>query len=86
MTRRRFRKTIIEVEVIQNTLGRITPVAIVWAGRRYEVERVIEKVRSPAYKVGDSMYTRYTCIINHRPKQLFLEDGGTWFVEERVRR
>ena len=78
------KKTYVEVVVDFDTEGRMTPLSIVWAdGRRFEIDRVIERRRAASLKVG-GQGMRYLVEVCGRTTFLYHEDPA-WFVEGSVR-
>jgi len=75
-----FIKTYVNVIVQHNSDGSKTPLEIRFDnGRRFEIDRVTERRRAAATKVGGTGI-RYTIFIRGQERKLF-EDEGLWFVE-----
>lgn len=73
-------KTFVSVIVQHNSDGLKTPLEIRFDnGRRYAIDRVTERRRAAATKVGGTGI-RYTIYIRGQERKLF-EDEGLWFVE-----
>lgn len=73
-------KTFVNVIVQHNSDGTKTPLEIRFDnGRRFEIDRVTERRRAAATKVGGTGI-RYTIYIRGQERKLF-EDEGLWFVE-----
>lgn len=73
------------VEVIADHLadGTVVPVEVVWHdGRRYQIDRVLDRRRATSLKVGGTGM-RYLVRIGHKETFLYYE-GPRWFVEEVV--
>ncbi len=71
----------IEVDAHFTKYGDIIPFSILWEdGRRYTVDKVLDKKRAASLKVG-GQGIRYTCRVMGKVIYLFLEDGNKWFVE-----
>lgn len=52
-------------------------------GKKYEIERVLKRVRRASTKVGGSGI-RYTVQINGKETYLYDEENGRWFVEAKM--
>ncbi len=75
-----FVKTYVNVIVEHQSDGRKTPKEIRFDdGRRFEIDKVTERRRAAATKVGGTGI-RYTVFIQGKERKLF-EDDGLWFVE-----
>ena len=73
-------KTFVNVVVEHQSDGRKTPKEIRFDdGRRFEIDRVTERRRAAATKVGGTGI-RYTIFIHGKERKLF-EDEDLWFVE-----
>lgn len=60
--------------------GNIIPLEIVWEdGRRFKIDKVIDKTRRASTK-GGGMGIRYTVKIGEYERYLFL-DEYVWFIE-----
>lgn len=77
-----FRKVFVSVLVQHGNDGKKVPISITFEdGKKYDVDRLIERRRAAASKVGGTGI-RYT--IRIRDHQTFLfEDEDMWFVEAR---
>lgn len=70
----------VEVVAKHSPEGAVEPLFIVWEdGRRFSVDRVLDKRRRTSLKVG-GIGMRYTCVISGKTRYLFYEDDR-WFVE-----
>lgn len=77
------RKVFVEVMLKVSPEGEIRPLTITFEnGKTYEIDRLRQKCRAHATKVGGTGM-RYTVIICNRETFLF-EDDGRWFVEAKV--
>ena len=75
-----FVKTYVNVIVEHQSDGRKTPIQIRFDdGRRFDIDKVTERRRAAATKVGGTGI-RYTVFIRGKQRSLF-EDDGLWFVE-----
>ncbi len=75
-----FVKTYVNVIVEHQSDGRKTPKEIRFDdGRRFEIDKVTERRRAAATKVGGTGI-RYTVFIQGKERKLF-EDDDLWFVE-----
>lgn len=73
-------KIIVEVIVHVDTVGKITPLTIIWEdGRKIPIDRVIDVRRAASLKAGGTGI-RYTCMIQGHQRYLF-NDRDIWFVE-----
>ena len=70
----------VEVLAKHSREGEVEPLFILWEdGRRFCIDRVLDKRRRASLKVG-GIGTRYTCVISGKKRYLFYEDDK-WFVE-----
>ena len=75
-----FVKTYVNVIVEHQSDGRKTPKEIRFDdGRKFEIDKVTERRRAAATKVGGTGI-RYTIFIQGKERKLF-EDDDLWFVE-----
>ena len=75
------RKVYVEVNVTHRADGSARPNFIYFGNdERYEIDRVIQKCRVAATKVGGTGI-RYTVQICGQQAFLFDEENGKWFVE-----
>lgn len=75
------RKTYVKVCVETDENGLITPLSLVFNGRRLEIDRVLERRQAHATKTG-GQGMRYTVRISGKQTYLFEDDAQRWFVEE----
>lgn len=74
------RKVYVEVQVKVTAEGKVRPMTIKFEdGELYEIDRLIDRRRAHATKVGGTGI-RYTVRIRNKETYLF-EDEGRWFVE-----
>ena len=74
------RKVYVEVQVRVTSEGKVHPLTIKFEdGQLYEIDRLIDRRRACATKVGGTGI-RYTVRIRNKETYLF-EDEGRWFVE-----
>ena len=72
----------VEVLAKHSREGTVEPLSILWEdGRRFCVDRIIDKKRRASLKAG-GMGMRYTCVISGKMRYMFYEDDR-WFVEAR---
>ena len=76
-----MKQTFIEVNARFEESGRIMPRSIIWEGREYEVDRVVDIRRRASTKTGGAGL-RYTCFILGKERFLFYDDNK-WFVESK---
>lgn len=75
------KKIYVTVNATHRADGTCRPNVIVFDGnKRYEIEKVIKKVRAASYCVGGHGI-RYTVSIAGQETFLFDEENGKWFVE-----
>ena len=74
-------KTYVKVNVNIDTLGKITPVYIVFDDKIYTIDKVVDVRHAPNFNVG-GMGMRYTIRINGKITHLW-EEQGRWWVEEK---
>ncbi len=76
----KYRKVYVGVELSVSPEGDVRPNTIIFEdGTKYEIDRLQQKCRAHATKVGGTGI-RYTVIICNKETYLF-EDDGRWFVE-----
>lgn len=63
--------------------GNVRPLTITHGSKSYTIDKVLDICPRASLKAGGAGM-RYTCRIRGRETYLFLEDGGRWFVEEKV--
>lgn len=79
----RREKCYVEVIADHDTGGGVTPLAIIWEdGRRFEVDRVMERRYAASMKVGGHGM-RYAIEVGGRQKFLWHDERG-WYVERIV--
>ncbi len=75
------------VEVISRTDvdGNVTPLEIILEdGRRFRIDRVVERRYAPSMKCGGYGY-RYTCMISGKPHFLWHDDKAFYVqLEDRI--
>lgn len=75
------RKVYVTVNATHRSDGTCRPNVIVYEGnQRYEIERVVKKVRTASTSVGGHG-CRYTVSISGHETFLYDEENGRWFVE-----
>lgn len=78
------RKVYVEVDVTHRVDGTARPNFITFEdGKKYEVDRVIQRCRAAATKAGGTGI-RYTLQICGQQAFLYDEENGKWFVEAKV--
>lgn len=77
------RKRYVRVTADFDEEGAVRPLVVVFGGRRYCIDKVLDVCPRASLKAGGAGM-RYTCRILGQETYLFLEDGGKWFVEEKV--
>ena len=84
-------KTYVEVSVLFDEDGRMTPRALIWEdGTRFLIDRVLDVRPAPALR-GGGYGDRYTVRIGRQESYLFFERStsltgaqiGRWFVERK---
>lgn len=76
----KYRKVYVGVELSVSPQGDVRPRTIVFEdGNKYQIDRLRQKCRAHATKVGGTGI-RYTVIICNKQTYLY-EDDGRWFVE-----
>lgn len=77
------RKVYVEVIIKVSPEGEVRPLTITFEdGIKYEIDRLKQRCRAHATKVGGTGI-RYTIVINNHETYLF-EDDGKWFVEAKA--
>jgi hypothetical protein len=76
------RRTYIKVTAAFDEDGRVTPLSLVFRGRRIQIDRLIERRQAAATKAG-GQGMRYTVRIASHETYLFQDDAQRWFVEEK---
>lgn len=78
------KKVYVTVNVTHGADGSCRPNVIVYRNnRRFEIERIVKKVRIASEKVGGHGL-RYTVSINGHETFLYDEENGRWFVEAKI--
>ena len=76
----KYRKVDVGVELSVSPQGDVRPRTIIFEdGNKYQIDRLRQKCRAHATKVGGTGI-RYTVIICNKETYLY-EDDGRWFVE-----
>lgn len=76
----KYRKVYVGVELSVSPQGDVRPKTIIFEdGNEYQIDRLRQKCRAHATKVGGTGI-RYTVIICNKETYLY-EDDGRWFVE-----
>ena len=76
----KYRKVYVGVELSVSPQGDVRPRTIIFEdGNKYQIDRLRQKCRAHATKVGGTGI-RYTVIICNKETYLY-EDDGRWFVE-----
>ena len=76
----KYRKVYVGVELSVSPQGDVRPRTIIFEdGNKYQIDRLRQKCRAHATKVGGTGI-RYTVIICNKETYLY-EDNGRWFVE-----
>jgi hypothetical protein len=79
-------KCYVEVISSMNPQGVVTPLEIIMDdGRRYLVDRVVERRYAPSMKCGGYGY-RYTCMIGGKPHFLWQDDHAFYVQLEKGKR
>jgi hypothetical protein len=81
-------KVYVAVETAFNVAGKMSPIALEWEGKRYEIDRLLGVQPAHASKTG-GQGDRYTVIINGKQRHLYFEHAanygdtnlGRWFIE-----
>lgn len=75
-----YHKAYVNVIVEHQLDGQKTPLQIIFEdGRKFNIDRVVERRRAAATKVGGTGI-RYNIIIGRQERYIY-EDDGLWFVE-----
>ncbi len=80
MTAKNEDKLYVDIVIRQSKEGLTRPLFFLYAGERYEVDKVKHVCRAASLKYGGSGM-RYTVMIAGRQYYLF-DEGGRWFVSE----
>ena len=76
----KYRKVYVGVELSVSPQGDVRPRTIIFEdGNKYQIDRLRQKCRAHATKVGGTGI-RYTVIICNKETYLYADDGR-WFVE-----
>ncbi len=77
---RQYYKAYVSVIVAHQPDGQKTPLQIIFEdGRKFDIDRVTERRRAAATKVGGTGI-RYKIVIGGHERYIY-EDDGLWFVE-----
>ena len=63
--------------------GLVMPLSIVYNGREYSVDKVVDVRLTPPDHVGGLLPKRYDCMILNKVRHIYVENTGRWFVEVR---
>ena len=75
-----MRKVFLHVNCAFDPDGGVRPVDFLWEdGRRYEVDRILDRRRAVSFKTGGQGIC-YTCRVLGRTLRLFRE-GDKWYLE-----
>lgn len=78
------KKVYVTVNATHTADGTCRPNVIVFRNnKRFEIEKVVKKVRTASKKVGGNGI-RYTVSINGQETFLYDEENGRWFVEAKL--
>mgnify|MGYP000555183185 FL=1 len=76
-------KTYVNVMVIYDQDGNVTPLSIEWEdGRIYEIDQVLDVRKAASTKAG-GVGMRYTVKIGRSITYLFFDCFNKWFVEKK---
>mgnify|MGYP000996138982 FL=1 len=76
-------KTYVNVMVIYDQDGNVTPLSIEWEdGRIYEIDQVLDVRKATSTKAG-GIGMRYTVKIGRSITYLFFDCFNKWFVEKK---
>mgnify|MGYP001630689102 FL=1 len=76
-------KTYVNVMVIYDQDGNVTPLSIEWEdGRIYEIDQVLDVRKAASTKAG-GIGMRYTVKIGRSITYLFFDCFNKWFVEKK---
>lgn len=76
-------KTYVNVMVIYDPDGNVTPLSIEWEdGRIYEIDQVLDARKAASTKAG-GIGMRYTVKIGRSITYLFFDCFNKWFVEKK---
>ena len=76
-------KTYVNVMVIYDQDGNVTPLSIEWEdGRIYEIDQVLDVRKAASTKAG-GVGMRYTVKIGRTITYLFFDCFNKWFVEKK---
>jgi len=77
-----MRKVFVDVTATFTKDGNIIPMNFIWEdGRKYEIDKVLDKRRAASLKAG-GQGIRYKCRVLGKDVYMFLEDGR-WFMESK---
>lgn len=77
-----MRKVFVDVTATFTKDGNIIPMNFIWEdGRKYEIDKVLDKRRAASLKAG-GQGIRYKCRVQGKDVYMFLEDGR-WFMESK---
>ena len=80
-----YRKEYVEVFVRVDVEGQLFPVAFMWDGRRFTVEKTLDRRLSPPQHVGGALTELFVCRVDGREHAFYREtQSGRWFVERRI--
>lgn len=79
----KYIKVYVAVTVLIDESGFIRPLSVVYEGKRYEVDKIVDVRTTPPEHVGGLITRRYDCKILGKVRSLYVEKTGRWFVEAR---
>lgn len=76
-------KVYVDVIVMMRADASIIPMAIVWEGKRYHIDKLDGPYFERPDHVGCNPCVKFNCYINGQKKELFSERGPQrWFIEK----
>lgn len=75
-------RTYVQVTVRFDEEGNARPLAILFQGANYPIDRILNRCRAAATKAG-GQGMRYTVRICNQETFLFQDENQRWFVEEK---
>ena len=74
-------KVYIAVTIHVDERGRKLPLSIIYEGREYPVDKIVDIRTTPPEHVGGLITKRYDCSVAGKVRSIYAEVTGRWFVE-----
>ena len=76
----KFTRTPLSVGVVYRQDGEILPVLIIYGGKKFQVDKILDKRKRAPLTVGSVAPVEYTVLVAGETKKIYFEeDTGKWF-------